>query len=396
MSTEAVRAVVAVHPGADRARLAKILPEADLDVIGALDVYEGSWTMLDDTPADVVLVACGSEPDGVLAFIEGAVRDRPSRPVVVLVPGSPNGFVRRAFSAGADDIVTLDGPGAPADVAFTVHKAVARRHGGAAAGASLGSMISVLGPKGGVGKTLTACNLAVALASAGHRVSLLDLDVQCGDVGLALSIQPQRTLYDLAKSGGTLDPEKLNAYLMAHHSGVRALLAPTRPEKASAVSAELLREVYAVLRRMSDFVIVDTPPRFTPEVIGAIDTSTDACVVGTLDALALKATKLGLETLERMAFDRDRTRLVLNRADSRVGLSAADVAAVVGRKPDLLVPSHRDIAYSVNQGMAITLSQPRSRAARAFRALADAYAAPISRAGAAKPARRGLTLARSR
>jgi pilus assembly protein CpaE len=395
MSSQTVRAVVAVHPGADRTLLQQTLAVGQLDVIGALDVYEGSWTMLDDTPADVVLVACGAEPDGVLAFIEGAVRERPSRPVVVLVPGSPNGFVRRAFAAGADDIVTLDGASAAADVAFSVHKAVARRHG-AAAGASLGSMISVLGPKGGVGKTLTACNLAVALATAGHRVSLVDLDVQFGDVGLALSIHPERTLYDLAKSGGGLDPEKLNAYLMVHHSGVRALLAPTRPEQANAVTVELLRDIYGVLRRMSDFVIVDTPPRFTPEVIAAIDTSTDACVVGTLDALALKATKLGLETLERMAFDRERTRLVLNRADSRVGFSAADVPAVLGRKPDLLVPSHRDIACSVNQGMAITLSQPRSRAARAFRALAQAYAAPLSGAGAAKAARRRLSLSRSR
>lgn len=396
MSSQPVRAVVAVHPGADRTMLQHTLPVGQLDVIGALDVYDGSWTMLDDTPADVVLVACGDEPEGVLSFIEGAIRQHPSRPVVVLVPGAPNGFVRRAFAAGADDIVTLDGASAPDDVAFSVHKAVARRHGGAAAGASLGSMISVLGPKGGVGKTLTACNLAVALATAGHRVSLVDIDAQLGDVGLALSIQPERTLYDLAKSGGALDPDKLDAYLMSHHSGVRALLAPTRPEQANAVTVELLRDVYGVLRRMSDFVIVDTPPGFTPEVIGAIDTSTDACVVGALDALALKATKLGIETLERMGFDRDRTRLVLNRGDSRVGFSSADVAAILGRKPDVLIPSHRAIAYSVNQGMAITLAQPRSRAARAFRALAHAYATPVGTTGAAKPPRRRLSLSRSR
>jgi pilus assembly protein CpaE len=396
-SSQTVRAVVAVHPGADRALVQQALPVDDLDIVGALDVYEGSWSMLGDAPADVVLVACGDEPDGVLPFIEGAVRDRPTRPVVILVSGSPNGFVRRAFAAGADDMVALDDADARADVAFTVQKAVARRHGPvSAAGNPLGSMICVLGPKGGVGKTLTSCNLAVALAAAGHRVSLVDLDVQFGDVGLVLGVPPERTLHDLAKSGGALDPEKLDAYLVTHPSGARALLAPTRPEQANAVSVELLGDVYGVLRRMSDFVIVDTPPRLAPEVIAAIDTASDACLVGMLDALALKATKLGLETLARMSFDRQRTRLVLNRADSRVGLAAGDVAAIIGRQADVLVPSHRDIAHSVNQGSPIALAQPRSGAARAFRTLADLYAKPLARRNGSKPGRRRLALSRNR
>jgi pilus assembly protein CpaE len=397
MSSQNVRAVVALHSGADRALVQRSLPVGGLEVVGALDVYEGSWSMLDEAPADVVLVACGDEPEGVLPFIEGAVRERPGRPVVVLAAGSPNGFVRRAFEAGADDIVTLDGANTPAAVAFSLQKAVARRHSGmAAGGGALGSMICVLGPKGGVGKTLTACNLAVALASAGHRVSVVDLDVHFGDVGLALGVQPERTLYDLAKSGGALDPEKLDAYLTRHHTGARALLAPTRPDEAAAVSAELLRDVYGVLRGMSDFVIVDTPPRFTPETVAAIDTATDVCLVGMLDALALKATKLGLETLERMGVDRQRTRLVLNRADSRVGLAPGDLAAIVGRKPDVMVPSHREIAWSVNEGVPITLARPRSAAARAFRALADAYAAPLAAPAAGKRSRRARKLSRSR
>ncbi len=397
MSTQTVRAVVALHSGADRALVQQSLPVGGLEVVGALDVYEGSWSMLDESPADVVLVACGDEPEGVLPFIEGAVRERPGRPVVVLAAGSPNGFVRRAFEAGADDIVTLGGAGTPADVAFSLQKAVARRHSGMGAGGRpLGSMICVLGPKGGVGKTLTACNLAVALATAGQRVSVVDLDVHFGDVGLALGIQPERTLYDLAKSGGALDPEKLDAYLTRHHTGARVLLAPTRPEEAAAVSAELLRDVYGVLRGMSDFVIVDTPPRFTSETLAAIDMATDVCLVGMLDALALKATKLGLETLERMGFDRQRTRLVLNRADSRVGLAPGDLAAIAGRSPDVLIPSHREIAWSVNEGVPITLARPRSGAARAFRALADAYAAPLAAPAAGKRSRRARRLSRSR
>src|SRR5437899_2634297 len=83
-------------------------------------------------------------------------------------------------------------------------------------------MIAVLGLKGGCGKTLTAVNLAAALADAGHRVTIVDLDLQFGDVGLALGLSPERTMYDLASSGGSLDAQKLEDFLVEHSSGARA------------------------------------------------------------------------------------------------------------------------------------------------------------------------------
>ena len=104
----------------------------------------------------------------------------------------------------------------------------------------------MLGPKGGSGKTLVSANLGVALAEAGQRVAIVDLDLQFGDVALCLGLAPERTFYDLALAGGTLDAQKLDAYLMTHSSGLRVLLAPTRPDQASAVSVELIRDVYAL------------------------------------------------------------------------------------------------------------------------------------------------------
>ena len=112
------------------------------------------------------------------------------------------------------------------------------------------------------------------------------------------------------------------------------LLAPSRPDQAGIVTSDFLRDVYAVLREVNDFVIIDTPPSFTPEVIAAVDSSTEVCLVAMLDSLSLKNTKLGLETLERMDFDTDRIRLVLNRADSNVGIGREDVPAILGAHPD--------------------------------------------------------------
>jgi pilus assembly protein CpaE len=239
-------------------------------------------------------------------------------------------------------------------------------------------LICVLGPKGGTGKTLVATNLAVALARRDQRVVLVDLDLQFGDVGLALGLMPERTIYDLAKAGPPYDHDKLERHLMRHPSGVDVLVGPTRPDHASAVHIDFLRNVYASLRTMCDVVIVDTPPGFTPEVIATIDVSTAVCLVGMLDSLSLKNTKLGLETLDLMGYPLENVSLILNRADSRVGITPDDVSAILGRTPDVSVPSDREIPRSVNEGTPIVASRQGSGAAKAFEQLANMYTKPSS------------------
>ena len=371
--SQPIRTLVAVDEGVDRDALQTMLPiDPEIQIVGVVDGLEDSWTTLQETPTDLLVVACPGSSDRALFLVDGAVKQRPERPVVVFSEGSANGFVQRAFEAGADDFLTL--PQSPEDVLFALRKAVARRHGASAAsGVALSPMICVLGPKGGTGKTLTSCNLAVSLAQSGHKVAVVDLDLQFGDVGLALGLAPERTLHELAKSGGSLDDEKLDGDLATHSSGARALIAPTRPDHAGVVTTEFLREVYATLRSSHEYVIVDTPPGFTPEVIASIDSSSHVCMVGMLDSLSLKNTKLGFETLELMGYDPERTRLVLNRADSRVGITHDDVESIIGRKPDVFVPSDRDIPRSVNQGTPIVVAKSRSDAAKAFRSLAALY-----------------------
>ena len=240
-------------------------------------------------------------------------------------------------------------------------------------------MITVLGPKGGTGKTITSSNLSVALALEGKSVALVDLDLQFGDVGLALGLEPTRTIYDLAVSGGTLDADKIEGFLSQHPSGARALLAPLRPDQAAAIGTAFLREVFELLRSRFDFVLVDTPPAFTAEVIAAVDVSSHLCVVGMLDALSVKDTKIGLETLEQMGYDPNAVTLVLNRADSDVGITPADVEELLGRAPDLLVGSDRAIPRALTSGQPIVVAEPKSKAARSYGLLAERYLSATAR-----------------
>ena len=387
--SEIIKTLVALDDGVDRDAVQGSLPvESDIQVVGLVDGLEESWNTLQSTPADLIVVACAGYSDRALFFIDGAVKQRPERPVVVLSLQSPNGFVRRVFESGADDIIAL--PESPALVRFALQKAVARKQGAAVAtGVALAPMICVLGPKGGTGKTVTSSNLAVSLARAGYRSVIVDLDLQFGDVGLSLGLTPDRTIYDLAKSGGTLDAEKLDAYLVPHPSGARVLMAPTRPDQAATVTGEFLRDLYASLRTINDYVIVDTPPGFTPEVIVSIDGSSHICMVGMLDSLSLKNTKLGLETLELMGYEQDRVRLVLNRADNRVGITRDEVKEIIGRAPDVLIPSDNDIPRVLTEGTPIVVASPRSEAARAFTALADLFIVSENGAKKTKRWRRG-------
>jgi pilus assembly protein CpaE len=372
-----IRALVALDAGVDSNKLQAMLPDSGtIEVVGIINGLEESWRTLQETESDLLIVACEGYSDRALYFIDAAVKDQHDRPVVVMTTGSPNGFVRRVFESGADDILTLPEPSER--IAFALEKAVARRRGAAvASGIALAPMICVLGPKGGTGKTLVSTNLSVALAMAGNRVALVDLDLQFGDIGLALGLRPDKTIHDLARSGGSLDSEKLDAYLVKHESGLNVLMAPTRPDQASAVTVDFLRDVFTTLRSMCDYVIVDTPPGFTPEVIAAIDLSSDVCIVGMLDSLSLKNTKLGLETLELMGYDPDHITLVLNRADTRVGITLEDVDAIIGRPPQVFIPSDRQIPISVNDGTPIVIQEERSEAARAFQKLAERYVVEV-------------------
>jgi pilus assembly protein CpaE len=371
-----VKALLTVEPGVDADQVQESLPDdPDFDVVAVTTDADDTLRWLGESTIDVLLVACAGYSDRALVLLDTVARQKPDIHVMVLGHGSPNGFLRRAFEAGADDIVML--PASREQVRFEIQKLIARKQGTDAPIAKDDSrLVCVLGPKGGTGKTLTATNLAVCLAQRGERVALVDLDLQFGDVALCLGLPPERTVYDLAQSPGALDYDKLDAFLAMHSSGVRTLIAPRRPDQASAVGAELLREVYSIVRSTFDWVVVDTPPGFTAEVITSIDSSTDVVMVGMLDSLSLKNTKLGLETLELMKYDPDRIFLLLNRAHSRVGISQSDVEAVLGRTPDVFIPSDREIPRTVNEGIPIVVARPQSEPAEAFGRLADLLSGP--------------------
>src|SRR6185312_546483 len=143
------------------------------------------------------------------------------------------------------------------------------------------------------------------------------------------------------------DAQAVSALLTPHSSGLTTLVAPVEPGLAESIPAVTVTAVLQVLKRMFDFVVVDTPPAFDDHVLAAFDQSDLVALIATLDIPALKNLKLTLETMELLNYPRERWRVVINRADSKVGLSIGEVEKSLKTQIAAQIPSSRDVPAAI-------------------------------------------------
>jgi pilus assembly protein CpaE len=259
----------------------------------------------------------------------------------------------------------------------------------------------VFSAKGGCGKTTVATNLAAALASGGRSsVCLLDLDLAFGDVAIALQLVPARTVIDAVAMSGSIDEQGVASLVTPHSPGLDAICAPLEPGEAERIPASTVVELLRVLKRMYDYVVIDTPPAFTEHVLASFDVSDVYVLLATLDIPALKNLRLTLDMLDVLGYPRESWQVVLNRSDSRVGLSVDDVVKTLKVPLAIQIPSSRSVSASINKGVPIVLDEPRHPVSTAIKQLAERHvrlAAPAaSGAHAAEPRAARGTERRSR
>ncbi|MGH2793883.1 MAG: AAA family ATPase [Actinomycetota bacterium] len=222
-------------------------------------------------------------------------------------------------------------------------------------------VITVFSSKGGCGKSFVSSNLAVALAQrTGETVAMVDLDLQFGDLAIMLQLFPARTIYDAAQNLDRIDAEALKGYLTPHRGQVWLLAAPLEPGLSETISAESVAKIIRLMKGIYKYVIVDTPPSFTDHVLAALDESDESVLITSMDVPSIKNLKLSLQTLELLGFGRDRIRLILNRADSKVGLRVQEVEKTLGTRIDVSIPSSREVPLSINRGTPLILEDPKS------------------------------------
>jgi pilus assembly protein CpaE len=245
-----------------------------------------------------------------------------------------------------------------------------------------GRVVTVFSAKGGCGKTTLATNLAAALADRGRReVVLLDLDLAFGDVAIALQLFPAHTIADAVPIAESLDTETINTILTPHSPGLTALVAPVDPGSGESVPPSLVTRIIDLLRAQYDYVVVDTPPAFDEQVLAAFDASDVVALIATLDVPALKNLKLTLETLELLQYQRDKWRVVLNRADSKVGLSLNEVEKTLRTEISAHIPSSRDVPSAINRGVPIMLDDPKHPVSVSIKQFAERHVIPLQTTG---------------
>lgn len=298
-----------------------------------------------------------------------SIRESGSSAGIVLSPTEiTQELLHAALRAGVDDVIVGSAPlGELSDVlGEALRRTQSRSLSGheQAAPARTAHVVTVLSMKGGVGKTVVSSNLAVALAKLGKSVALVDLDLQFGDVGIMLGLEPTQTIVGAVQSGERLDAEMLRGFLVEHSSGVHALLAPTLPEDAEIVTASRIDRIIGLLVTMFEYVVIDTPPTLDEAVLTALDRSDRVLVVTMMDVASVKNSRVSLQKLRQLGYDGSLVDIMLNRADSKVYLKAEEVEQAIGMPIKYRLPSDLQIPRSVNKGVPVVLDAPRSHPAR--------------------------------
>jgi pilus assembly protein CpaE len=345
-----------------------------------------------DPAAHTVVVGAGTDHDEAFELAQSLRLTRPQLGVILLRRSLETSLLTQALRAGIREVVgerDLTGIRDASHRSAAIAKALAEQAHRVAdeREAHVGQLVTVFAAKGGCGKTTIATNLAAALADGGRQqVCLVDLDLTFGDIAIALQLYPTHTVADAVPLTEHLDETGMSGLITPHSAGLFTLVAPLEPGMAETIPVRTIVAVLHLLKRMFAYVIVDTPPAFTDYVLAAFDASDVIALLATLDVPALKNLKLTLETLDLLNYPRDKWRVVLNRADSKVGLSLADVEQTLRVGISAQIPSSRDVPASVNRGVPLVLDSPGHAVSTAIKGFAQQHV--ISLAAPAPAGRR--------
>ncbi|UJF32835.1 AAA family ATPase [Paenibacillus hexagrammi] len=234
-----------------------------------------------------------------------------------------------------------------------------------------GEMIAICSSKGGIGRTVLAVNLAVALSKSNIQISIIDGDLQFNDVSLAMDLHPTFTIKDVAESIDTIDKHTLPSYMIRHSSGVKVLAAPERPEFADLIKPDVIDRVCEMLLAQHDYLIADTGVGLQENTMQFIEKADQIFVLTTLEMSAIKNTKLMLETLDALGL-KHKVQLVINRSTMESAIKASDVPDILGAENPIYVPNDFQIvSQSINIGIPFVLNQGKTDIAKSVFKMAE-------------------------
>ncbi len=388
-----------------RDNLQKLLSfEDDIEVVGtAADGREGLEAAHRLHP-DIVLTDVNMPLMDGIQLTETLASELPTSPVIIMSVQGERDYLRRAMQAGAREFLIK--PFSHDELVAAIRRVyqLEQKKGtfiakslpqqpetpAAPRSSAPAEVILVFSGKGGVGKTLIATNLAVALAEqAVGRVALVDLDLQFGDIGVMLNLDHSRSITELVDGSSGLDADTVAEVLANGPSGIKVLLAPISPELADLVTAEHVRMLMAELRRAFDYVVVDCSTHLTEFNLEVVEMAQRVLVVTALTIPAIKDAKLTLKVLESLSVDPENTLLVVNRVDGYADFNRESIEQSLRVPVAVQIPHDpRVVGDAITRGTPFVSANPEAEVSKAIRELVARIVPETAGAATPEPADR--------
>lgn len=371
---EPVKAVLISSDEDFRSACREILLDPGIPVEAELEIAR-SFTEIGDAELDelrraepgLIVVDLESDPHVGLLFIQFLVES--GQPGAMIAAGRElsQELLLQAIQAGVTEVLAK--PLEPDKVREALRR-VLRKTGRTVTRderrAEPGHAIALFGAKGGVGATVLATNLAVAIHRlTRQRTLLLDLDVELGGTAFLLGLEPRFSLLDLLRNFHRLDTGLLESFIAHHGSGIEVLAAPYQPVDFDALSGDRLREVLALVRQHYDWVVIDKPKTFHAAFHSVFEDADETYLVTTPDLPALRNVTRSLPVLQQQPAGRGgRTpRLVVNRYRPDQAVTLKEIEETVGLEVyATLRDDPRAIVESINEGSPVALKGSSSYA----------------------------------
>jgi pilus assembly protein CpaE len=375
--------------------------EKDIEVIAKASNGREAVALAKQHRPDVILMDINMPDMDGIAATEAIMTQDPAVQVIIMSVQGETDYLRRAMLAGAREFLTK--PISADDLYKSirhVHKLAATRPRAAAPSSSgpastvagesgpEGQIIAVFSPKGGVGTSVVAANLAVAIRQlTNKRVALVDANAIFGDLTVILNLRSDKTIIELAQRVDELDRDLLNDVLATHTSQIKVLLAPPDPQRGELVTSDHIRAILEGMKREFDYIVVDTPASFQDRSLAVLDMASRIVTLMTLELHCIRNIKLFLEVADLLEYPHEKVMLLLNKASNRPGIRAEDVEKNIQRKITMQIgDAGQDMVFSINQGVPLMIGKPTHQVARDIGALAREVSAVAKPAAAAKAA----------
>jgi len=387
---ERIKLLVLEEVKEDREDIVDMLSHVEyIELSGETSSSENALILLKQTHIDVVLVGSSVDGDGYQAA-EKLLSEYPDIAVVLIETELREDTMYKSLFIRAKDVIIR--PFTASKLVNVIYrsyqlmqkKAMIQKEKPAAVKnkSDLGQIITIVGTKGGVGRTFVSTNLAIALfKSTKKRVVLVDLDLDFGDTALALNIVPKYTISDIVDDIRNIDTDVIESYLIPHGSGIKVLPANARPQTTEFINAEHIDIILRTLQNAFDYVIVDMPARFYGPLNPAFAAADNLLMIITPEISTVRNIKSSMMTLNDLNYAKKKNKVLLNKADKKLEIKLKDIENTL--KVNVFASIDADyklVPSSLNQGVPMVMKYPKSSVSKGFMDLADKLVKDVKRA----------------